>query len=140
MADLDEKHQQIQKDLWPQIYALTEKVNSYPGLCITGFIYEPDGEFFLRIGNIDNTGLDLVRIHWTLSQTAAYLESRGQGAVVEMEIPKGEKQEKTVTEIADRMAELIMSMPPDILPEEVNHAVDDYLHARMPTIKQPEKS
>ena len=59
--------------LKPEIDRLVRKVDELPSACITGFIFAINPKGFIRFGNIDNQGEDLVSLHRTLSSLAVIM-------------------------------------------------------------------
>jgi hypothetical protein len=133
MAELTDDQQKIYKTLQPLITALVRKVDSIPNMCMTGFIYGGGDDqmdpFIIHIGNIYNTGEELVRIHWTLAVMAAKLQSTGDySASPILPAPTGQTPE----EIADKLALALLATPLESLPSPVLDVLSQYMQSRQP--------
>lgn len=110
----------------------------YPKLACSGFIYgytsdDPGAEpFLLRIGNIPNRGQEFINIHVGLAVMSTELDS---GPDINREIisqtPQTSEGESS-TSLADKLAFSLMSTPLELLPEQVQHALDSYIASRKP--------
>lgn len=136
--EFTEEHKKIGAHLNPFIKKLTEAVSEYPNLFLTGFVYDGGGEeqpLLIRFGNISNTGMDLVRIHYSLSRMAAAIEAMGGFTLTEDVVesdgesgPEGPSPE----ELADRMALMLCAVPSKTLPQPVVDLLDQYVKSRRP--------
>ena len=133
MAELTDDQQKIYNTLQPLITALVRKVDSIPNMCMTGFIYGGGDDkmdpFIIHIGNIYNTGEELVRIHWTLAVMAAKLQATGDySASPILPAPTGQTPE----EIADKLALSLLTVPVDMIPAQVQDILNQYMQSRQP--------
>jgi hypothetical protein len=137
--EITDEHRKILKILDPLITALTKKVNEFPEMCFTGFIYKPsDPPMLLQVGNISDQGENLVKVHWILANMAARLHQTGQFAPADEYRQSYEKSGPSTPdplEVADRMALALLATPLEMLPSHVSELLEEYAKSRRPEEK-----
>ena len=124
--------------LRPDVERLVRKVEDNQHACITGIVLSQDPPALLHIGNIENEGEDLIRLHMVLSTFVAQarenpkyknltFEEIGLGNALIGEAPE---------EIADKLAEmmLVTNLHPEYAGEILEMA-QKYLASRAPRKK-----
>lgn len=124
--------------LRPDIERLVRKVEDNPHACLTGIVFSQDPPALLHIGNIDNQGEDLIRLHMVLSTFVAQAKENPKYKNLTFEeIGIGNHSiGEAPEEIADRLAEmlLITNLAPDYA-EQLLEMAQRYLRSRGPSKK-----
>lgn len=134
--EINDEHKKILKVIDPLVRKLTAKVSEYTDMCFTGFIYKSsDPPMLLQVGNITDTGANLVRVHWILSHMAAHMQATGEWAPAsqynESQPDSGPKPPDPVS-VADKLALALLSVPEENLPGHVLELLDQYAESRKP--------
>lgn len=97
--------------LKPDIERLSRKVAASPASAITGFIFSMNPRGFIKFGNIQNKGDELIRLHMVLASLAAEMEESGKnyGDVPFVDIDAGQQPlGQAPEEIADELARSVL--------------------------------
>ena len=116
------------KRISPALRELTRKLEA-EGLQYSALIFNPDGEFLIRAGNSEHRGADFVRMHYYLALVIAQLDQMGLqsdlSVVEQMASPSG----KDPAEIALRMAQCVLMVPTELVPDRIRTLATEYLDA-----------
>ena len=122
--------------LRPDVERLVRKVEDNKHACITGIVFSQDPPALLHIGNIENEGEDLIRLHMVLSTFVAQAKENPKYknlTFAEMglgDCPIGEAPE----EIAGKLSELILTTNlHESYSEQILELAQQYLRTRKPT-------
>ena len=99
------------ENLKPDIERLSRKVDASPASAITGFIFSMNPRGFIKFGNIQNKGDELIRLHMVLASLAAEMEESGKnyGDVPFVDIDAGQQPlGQAPEEIADELARSVL--------------------------------
>ena len=131
------------ESLKPDIERLSRKVDAAPASAITGFIFSMHPRGFIKFGNIQNQGEELIRLHMVLASLAAEMQESGKnyGDVPFVDIdagvlPLGQAPE----EIADELARAVLGS--GLEPGYANKAMllaQRYIQSRRPAPPPEEK-
>ena len=97
------------------------------GLKCSALIFDPDGGFLIKAGNVEHQGEAFVRLHYLLALVVARLDAAGQYKKTSFS-PAAKTQD--TQEIADSLAMLLLAMPSEMLPDRVLDLVNEYADAR----------
>ncbi len=121
-----------QNKINPAIHKFVDAMDK-EGLQVSALIFDPEGDFLIRAGNVEHQGEAFVKLHYMLSLVAAHLDAAGYYKHVEPSSPQQASLPRDTQAIADRLAVLLMSMPPTLLPDRVLDLVNEYAEARKET-------
>ena len=96
------------------------------GLKCSALIFDPDGGFLIKAGNVEHQGEAFVRLHYLLALVVARLDAAGQYEKTSFSPAKTQDTQ----EIADSLAMLLLAMPSEMLPDRVLDLVNEYADAR----------
>lgn len=124
----DPKDVETAKKIAPAVHAFTQAMVD-AGLTTSALIFDEDGSFLIRAGNTDAQGADFVRMHYYLALVIAQLDQMGLqsdlSVVEQMASPSG----KDPAEIALRMAQCVLMVPTELVPDRIRTLATEYLDA-----------
>lgn len=123
----DEKERQTKIN--PAIHRFVGEMEK-AGLQVTALIFDPEGDFLIRAGNVPHQGKEFVRLHYLLSLVVANLDAAGYYEVSEAPAPNLASLGQGAEMIADRLAVLLLSMPESLLPERIREMAQQYADVR----------
>jgi len=100
------------------------------GLQCSALIFDPEGGFLIKAGNVQHQGEAFVKLHYMLSLVVARLDASGHYERSEPSSSQAASSTHDPQEIADSLAVMLLSMPPDLLPDRVLDLVNEYADAR----------
>lgn len=120
----------------PEIEKLIRKVDEKTNTYITGFVFKHDPPTFIKFGNVENRGDDIIKLYIGLSKLAAEVDSGAQFTDISFEELKGDsviEAGDTPENIADALAKqvLVTAMEPAHAANAV-HLAQRYLASRRP--------
>lgn len=100
------------------------------GLKCSALIFDPDGGFLIKAGNVEHQGEAFVRLHYLLALVVARLDAAGHCSVSEQSTPNQASLSRSPEEIADRLTVSLLSMPTELLPDRIVDLAQEYADAR----------
>ena len=128
--EINEDHRKILAAIDPLVRKLTLRVNDFPDLYFTGFIYKAsDPPMLMTVGNLADSPEDTIRVHWILSHMAANMHAAGAYTDVdETTAPTGPDS----LAVADRLVLSLLAVPVEAIPDHIQELVQKYADSRRP--------
>jgi len=100
------------------------------GLQVSALIFDPEGDFLIRAGNVKQQGEAFVKLHYMLSLVTAHLDAQGYYEHTEPSSPSQASLPRDTQEIADRLAMAVLQVPAELLPDRIVDLAQEYADAR----------
>jgi hypothetical protein len=122
----DPKDVEKARKIAPAVAELTAKLEA-EGLQYSALIFDSEGSFLIRAGNSEHKGSDFVRLHYFLAMVIAQLDEMGEARDLSVFTPSAGSQSQGPEEIALRLAQMVLTVPVELVPERIRTAAAEYL-------------
>lgn len=122
----DPKDVETAKKIAPACKAFTEAITA-AGLEVSALVWDKEGDFLIKVANVERTGSELVRLHYFLSLVIANLDAMGERRDMSDFTDTSAVAGQVPTEIAHRLALAAITVPSEMIPDRVRALAEEYL-------------